>query len=107
MKIPVYLRATNSTTRECVAISETCHLATHIEARLVQPRLGSPMDTTEGFSSRAAKIHALSDGNLYAEELVRPSEYQEALTFWRNVFTLNMRPSQPISSYCGWITPRN
>ena len=103
MKIPVFLRANNSVTWECVAIADSCPSAYCIEGKLQDPYDGK---VTQGCESRQAKIHKLSDGNLYAEEVVKPSEYLEAEEFWSRVFALKMRDRQPFTSQSGFITPR-
>jgi hypothetical protein len=107
MKIPVYVRACRETARECVAIAEVGYNPQYVEAMLEDPV--SNISAAEELTTRTrlAVIHKLSDGNSYAEEVVSSAEYVEAVNFWTKVFKLNVREHQPITGYCGWLTPRN
>ena len=107
VKIPVYVRSSRETIQECVAVAQIIKNATYVEAMLVGPVSLLPASEMPINTTRLAVIHQFIDGNRYAQEVVSPSEYVEALNFWTKVFKLNIREHQPITGYCGWLTSRN
>ena len=86
MQIPVYVRTKTSNVRECAAIAHSIHGTDHYIMSELSPSMMDCGWNTVPIKRRYAAVHLLPEGNKYAEEVVRPAEYVEAVTHWREAY---------------------
>lgn len=103
MQIPVYVRTKTSNVRECVAIAHSIHGTDHYIVSELSPSMADCDGDTVPIERRYAAVHQLPDGNKYAEEVVGPAEYVEAVTHWRDAYRRMIVNDQRMSAPRGIV----